>query len=250
MCTGMEAAYTSPVRGSESRPTKWMWATPASPSVSPVGGEWKRRRGSEVEGLREGKGASQDEEETLTSSFHSLPHSTSCAAAPSPPPLPPPHTPAYSSTSFSSTPPNVAVPMAPMSQSSPLTGLTAFISLRRLPAHCTGGEERRGLGWAASLSDHIEQLGRRHQGIGCVTPPLTPPHLILPSTLPHTWMVAGITCFLNLVCSSSRLSSTVRRPSPWEGGGRAVRAAEVNRGVRRPSLWEGGGQDQGRHLRS
>ena len=42
----------------------------------------------------------------------------------------------------------------------------------------------------------------------------------------------------------------VRRPSPWEGGGRAVRAAEVNRGVRRPSPWEGEGQRQDRHLRS
>ena len=48
MWTGMEAAYTSPVRGSESRPTKWMWATPASPSVSPAGGE--RRGGDGLNG--------------------------------------------------------------------------------------------------------------------------------------------------------------------------------------------------------
>mmetsp|Transcript_1267 Transcript_1267/g.3525 ORF Transcript_1267/g.3525 Transcript_1267/m.3525 type:complete len:206 (+) Transcript_1267:814-1431(+) len=45
--------------------------------------------------------------------------------------------PAASSTSLSRAPPHTAVPMAPWSQASPLTGFSCDISVRRLPEHCT-----------------------------------------------------------------------------------------------------------------
>ena len=105
------------------------------------------------------------------------------------------------------------------------------------------------------------------QSVGCLTPPLLagitrfrsmmaaslptllppPPHSSLPSALPHTWMVAGITCFLNSVCSSSRLSSTVRRPSPWEEGGQGCQGCRGDQRCAQTlaaSPWEGGGQGQ------
>ena len=120
---------------SELRPSKWMRATPASHSVSPAGGQGRH-----------------------TSTRVKYPHPSStpsvyiihgcrlppCCPLPRPvlqsPSHPPPHT-CLLQHVRQQHPPKVAGPMALMSQFSPSTSLTAFISLRRSPTYCTGRGE-------------------------------------------------------------------------------------------------------------
>ena len=241
---------------SESRPSKWMRATPASHSVSPAGGQGRH-----------------------TSTRVKYPHPSStpsvyiihgcrlppCYPLPRPvlqsPSHPPPHAHLLTPARPSAAPPKsrgangADVPVQPLD-------LLDCLHLTAPVADILHRERRgwvgllplglKGNGGAVSRLPHSTLIGRNHvlQGYDDCLPshtPFPPPHSSLPSTLPHTWMVAGITCFLNSVCSSSRLSSTVRRPSPWEEGGQGCQGCRGDQRCAQTlaaSPWEGGGQGQ------